>query len=209
MVQISDGWQYLYLLFDENHPFHLTNEPFVFTTEGHPLILPEEKVRPPAARRNLRQSEKLSCPAYLPPLLGLSEDDHWSPGLVGSIKDRVDVETARHLVGGPDAGQGWWDPDGWCELPQVEEYAFDFILSTDGKPKPEDMAPGPKKLRKVEDGYVILDISGIRAHIVRRLDEKGYDITKRAPSPLSLLLRRALTQPQSAHTASSPARPST
>lgn len=178
---LSETLKYLYLLFDENHPFHLKDTPFVFTTEGHPIILPEDKVRPPAARRNLRQAEKLSCPAYYPPVLGITDDDHWSPGIVGSIKDRVDVETARHLVGGSDSGQDWWSVDGWCELPQVEEYAFDFILSTDGKPKPEDLSPGSKKLKKVDDGFVINDITGIRAHIVRRLDDRGYDVTKLGP----------------------------
>ncbi|KZT58834.1 glycoside hydrolase family 47 protein [Calocera cornea HHB12733] len=178
---LSETLKYLYLLFDENHPFHLKDIPIIYTTEGHPLILPEEMVRPPAGRHNLRQAEKLSCPAYYPPLLGIAENDQWSPGIVGGVKDRVDVETARHLVGGDDSGQEWWTADGWCEVPQVEEYAFDFILSTDGKPKPEDLAPNAKKLRKVADGFVLNDISGIRAHIVRRLDDKGYDITKLGP----------------------------
>ncbi|EJT97632.1 hypothetical protein DACRYDRAFT_59015 [Dacryopinax primogenitus] len=178
---LSETLKYLYLLFDESHPFHVKNTPFVFTTEGHPLILPEQKVRSPAGRRHQRQAEKLSCPVYLPPLVGIREDDHWSPGIVGSVRDRVDVEIARHLVGGPETGQEWWDAEGWCELTQVEEYAFDFILSTDGKPYPEDMSPGPKKLKKVKDGFIINDLTGIRAHIVRRLDDRGYDMTKLGP----------------------------
>lgn len=44
---------------------------------------------------------------------------------------------------------------------------------------PEDFHPAISKLQEVDNGYILQNITGIRAHIVRRLDGKGYDIVKR------------------------------
>ena len=57
---------------------------------------------------------------------------------------------------------------------------YNFVLSTDGRQVAEDLHPSPKKLVPVSDGYIVQNVTGIRAHIVTRLDGKGYDITKRA-----------------------------
>ncbi|KAK1773682.1 glycosyl hydrolase family 47-domain-containing protein [Copromyces sp. CBS 386.78] len=40
---LGETTQYLYLLFDESHPLNKLDAGFVFTTEGHPLILPKAK----------------------------------------------------------------------------------------------------------------------------------------------------------------------
>lgn len=40
---LGETTQYLYLLFDESHPLNKMDAAFVFTTEGHPLILPKAK----------------------------------------------------------------------------------------------------------------------------------------------------------------------
>ncbi|KAK3354680.1 glycosyl hydrolase family 47-domain-containing protein [Neurospora tetraspora] len=40
---LGETTQYLYLLFDESHPLNKLDAAFVFTTEGHPLILPKAK----------------------------------------------------------------------------------------------------------------------------------------------------------------------
>ena len=37
---LSETTKYLFLLFDEDHPLNKLDAPFVFSTEGHPLILP-------------------------------------------------------------------------------------------------------------------------------------------------------------------------
>jgi mannosidase alpha-like ER degradation enhancer 1 len=58
-------------------------------------------------------------------------------------------------------------------------------MSPGGKIIPEDPNPGPLKLKTVADGFIIHNVTGIRAHIVSRLDRKGYDITKRKASFLS------------------------
>lgn len=48
---LSETTKYLYLLFDPNHPLNKLDAPFVFNTEGHPLILPRDQ------RRNARPSD--------------------------------------------------------------------------------------------------------------------------------------------------------
>lgn len=37
---LSETWKYLFLLFDDAHPLHGLDAPWVFTTEGHPIVLP-------------------------------------------------------------------------------------------------------------------------------------------------------------------------
>jgi ER degradation enhancer, mannosidase alpha-like 1 len=53
------------------------------------------------------------------------------------------------------------------------------LLSIDGKLVVEDLHPSPQKLVAVSDGYILQNLTGVRAHIVSRMDGKGYDITKR------------------------------
>ncbi|RPA75269.1 seven-hairpin glycosidase [Ascobolus immersus RN42] len=38
---LSETWKYLVLLFDEENPLHYGDNPWVFSTEGHPLIIPK------------------------------------------------------------------------------------------------------------------------------------------------------------------------
>ncbi|KAF2668903.1 seven-hairpin glycosidase [Microthyrium microscopicum] len=40
---LGETAKYLYLLFDDTHPLNTLDAPFVFTTEGHPLIVPRHK----------------------------------------------------------------------------------------------------------------------------------------------------------------------
>jgi hypothetical protein len=72
-------------------------------------------------------------------------------GLIGTVRERVDFEYARLLSGislNPEDSFGrfgfrpngvkslavvsdedmmWWNPDGWCEVPKVEEYVSLFL----------------------------------------------------------------------------------
>jgi ER degradation enhancer, mannosidase alpha-like 1 len=57
--------------------------------------------------------------------------------------------------------------------------SYDFVMSVNGKAVPEDPSPNAQKLTLISDGYIVHNVSGIRTHIVSRLDGKGYDITKR------------------------------
>lgn len=56
--------------------------------------------------------------------------------------------------------------------------SYDFLLSHDGSSVSEDLNPTSKKILPVADGYILQNVSGIRAHIVSRMDGQGYDVTK-------------------------------
>ncbi|KAI0079675.1 alpha mannosidase-like protein [Panus rudis PR-1116 ss-1] len=180
---LSETLKYLYLLFDEDNPINLDDSNSILTTEGHLLSLDREYQRPISAiRRKLRGAEHLQCPSYLPPVVGgdSGENKH---GLTVGIRSRPDIEYARQLIGAPadESEEMLWSADGWCEVPKVDLYTYDFILSPSGKVVAEDSHPTPDKLAMVHDGFILQNVSGIRTHIVSRLDGKGYDITKLGP----------------------------
>ncbi|CAA7259685.1 unnamed protein product [Cyclocybe aegerita] len=177
---LSETLKYLYLLFDEENPLHSDDSNYVFTTEGHILTLGPEYIKaPPSAQRRMRKVNSHQCPAYIPFMHSV---DHRRKdfGLVMSVQARPDVEYGRHLVGltPQTADQRYWSPDGWCERPKVEPYTYEFILSPGGKTIPEDLSPNLLKLGLLPDGFILHNVTGVRAQIVQRLDGKGYDISR-------------------------------
>lgn len=65
------------------------------------------------------------------------------------------------------------------------------------------MNPSLDKLLPVSDGYIVYNVSGIRTHIVSRMDGKGYDITKRQfrfSAVLSILLTICTVGPHAVRT---------
>ncbi|KAL9102461.1 MAG: hypothetical protein Q9163_002391 [Psora crenata] len=52
---LGETIKYLFLLFDPNHPLNRLDAPFVFSTEGHPLILPR---RPPTTLGSRKRSPR-------------------------------------------------------------------------------------------------------------------------------------------------------
>ncbi|KII94783.1 glycoside hydrolase family 47 protein [Plicaturopsis crispa FD-325 SS-3] len=180
---LSETLKYLFLLFDEDNPLHSDDSNYVLTTEGHILSLGREHLKPPStSRRNMRRVETHQCPVYEPVIRAY---DSWEngTGLVQGIRSRPDIDYSRELIGllASDADSYMWDANGWCETPKVDLFSYDFILSPNGKVVPEDPSPSPQKLATLPDGYLVHDVTGIRTHIVSRLDGKGYEITKLGP----------------------------
>jgi hypothetical protein len=54
---LGETAKYLFLLFDPSHPLNTWDAPFVFTTEGHPLIIPK-RLRPLTASRAQEHSHE-------------------------------------------------------------------------------------------------------------------------------------------------------
>jgi mannosidase alpha-like ER degradation enhancer 1 len=134
-----------------------------------------------AVRRKIRGIERHQCPAY-EPFVAFHHDDSQS-GLAQNARALPYFDYAREQVSIAPETADWelWSPYGWCEKPYYELYTYDFILSATGKNVPEDPNPSHRKLEPVSDGYIMHNVTGIRTHIVRRLDGKGYDITKLGP----------------------------
>ncbi|KAI0786390.1 alpha-mannosidase [Abortiporus biennis] len=177
---LSETLKYLYLLFDEENPLHNDDSNYVLTTEGHILTMPLEQQKPISAiRRRLRGVEHLQCPTYQSPTYAFDN----GVGLTAGIRARVDYDYARELIGTlpSELDQDVWSPNGWCEVPKVDLYSYDFILSPAGEVVPEDIHPSPNKLSTRSDGFLLQNVSGIRTRIVSRLDGRGYDVTKLGP----------------------------
>ncbi|KAF2002059.1 glycoside hydrolase family 47 protein [Amniculicola lignicola CBS 123094] len=47
---LGETAKYLFLLFDPSHPLNTWDAPFVFTTEGHPLVIPQRLRKPQGAK---------------------------------------------------------------------------------------------------------------------------------------------------------------
>lgn len=95
---LGETAKYLYLLFDEEHPLNRLDSPFVFTTEGHPLVIPRRRSKYDSSSRQEAAStvygpeeapRRDTCPA--PPT---------STPISGSlITSRPDIYHASRLVG--------------------------------------------------------------------------------------------------------------
>jgi hypothetical protein len=87
---LGETAKYLFLLFDPTHPLNRLDEPFVFTTEGHPLIIPRSVghgIRQQSLWRPGHEEESF-CPVRPPPL----------PFTVSNIAARGDVYHAANLA---------------------------------------------------------------------------------------------------------------
>lgn len=137
------------------------------------------------------------CPAYAPASLPYTKST--GNGLVKGIRSRGDIDYARELVSilPTEAERSAWSIYGWCERPKADLFVgqtsqagsfwnlitdfqtYDFILSPGGMAVPEDLSPSLLKVVLIPEGFMVSNVTGIRVHIVRRLDGKGYEIRKR------------------------------
>ena len=94
---LSETSKYLFLLFDHDHPLNKLDAPFVFTTEGHPLIIPHRLRREPNSHQSRPQGSKAKesevingqvCPAASYP----------KPFGVSTTAARVDLFHAANLA---------------------------------------------------------------------------------------------------------------
>ncbi len=90
---LGETMKYLFLLFNPDHPLNKLDAPFVFSTEGHPLVIPNyTKVRPRSKRRRMsNQAEDpndATCPR--PPAM--------VPFSISPTASRQDVFHAANLA---------------------------------------------------------------------------------------------------------------
>lgn len=102
---LGETAKYLYLLFDSDHPLNKLDAAYVFTTEGHPLIIPKERSDPvikkkapknaslPRRKKDVRTYSELeytdACPAPPAPM----------PFTISGTAARTDIFHAAHLMG--------------------------------------------------------------------------------------------------------------
>ena len=126
---LSETLKYLYLLFDEANEFSKSDSNFIFTTEGHILVLNSTHLNPISeTRRRARRHEHPQCPIHQPMVRP------YTHGLVYGIRSRPEYEYARHLAGNGMFGDAaandseWWSAHGICEVPKVEVFVSVSLL---------------------------------------------------------------------------------
>jgi Glycosyl hydrolase family 47 len=87
---LGETAKYLFLLFDPDHPLNKLDDAFVFTTEGHPLVIPRSVGIASARRSNVSRTEISSstCPVKPPTV----------PFTISSTAARGDVYHAAALA---------------------------------------------------------------------------------------------------------------
>jgi hypothetical protein len=87
---LGETAKYLFLLFDPDHPLNRLDEPFVFTTEGHPLVIPRSVENGSHQARQWRPQHSYGsyCPAPASPV----------PFTVSNVAARSDVFHAGTLA---------------------------------------------------------------------------------------------------------------
>lgn len=115
---LGETVKYLYLLFDSAHPLNSLDAPFVFTTEGHPLIIPESSRHNRNKERYLEVPLEIAeitiistCPAPPPPL-------PFSVSATTSRKDFFHAASLARLHQLPKLGDS---------TSQVVESAYDYV----------------------------------------------------------------------------------
>jgi mannosidase alpha-like ER degradation enhancer 1 len=148
---LSETLKYLYLIMDETNQVHHDVSNTVFTTEGHLLAIPPDKLRwPPSIRRTIAPSSRPTCPAYDPK----TSPKHFSP-LAVSVQQRTDAEYARALAGlvvdeEYALRHGLWLPEGFCEAPHADDYVSLSLLPGRGvviEPPPPPPPPDKRESR--------------------------------------------------------------
>lgn len=105
---LGETAKYMYLLFDPDHPLNKLDAAYVFTTEGHPLILPRSKPSGPlpSSRPNAepvasfdpspgRDRHTHTCPSPAPPL-------SWSGSLTAARPQLFDASRFTDLYNTPN-----------------------------------------------------------------------------------------------------------
>ncbi|KAA1076719.1 alpha mannosidase-like protein [Puccinia graminis f. sp. tritici] len=155
---LSETLKYLYLTFDEDNPINHADQPFVFTTEGHILYIPnvEEMAENQGYRTGWEERESLesdrvvweshptgrrqqstppTCSVYSP---SLQSPKHSNP-LMLSITGRTDFDYAKMITGSLDSSvhpnhsnyslDNQWASVGFCEVPVADDDLIELIFS--------------------------------------------------------------------------------
>ena len=91
---LGETAKYLYLLFEQDHPLNKLDGGVVFSTEGHPLVIPQELRRTPTRHVKKKQEDSAvaapapTCPAPPPPL----------PLTISNTANRADLFHAAALA---------------------------------------------------------------------------------------------------------------
>lgn len=191
---LGETAKYLYLLFDTDHPLNSLDAAYVFTTEGHPLLIPKEKgarmpKRKTAPTQAVRPYEsgllRDTCP--VPPsavpltisvtasrpdifhassLIGL----HLIPNTraIGSVDDRCMDSVANHTYYPWTLPDSLMPLDGMCsQLPLKNTLSIEFPASSlANSAAGSNFVLGSQALIRLNEGILVRSLSGLRLGMV-------------------------------------------
>ncbi|CAK40963.1 uncharacterized protein An12g00340 [Aspergillus niger] len=195
---LGETAKYMFLLYDFDHPLNKLDQPFVFSTEGHPLIIPKNSTAQRAERKQVPvvvESEGLTCPtAPQPPTLGVSSTAARSDLFHAANLARLHLMPSRGLAEGPLLDYARDHPSvSVSDLSSPTNYTFfPWTLPPELVPFNATSAPmtirptldisfpalpgmvvGPGSLERVRDGIFIKAIGGLRLSMVQDVPVQG------------------------------------
>jgi hypothetical protein len=201
---LGETAKYLYLLFDPSHPLNNIDRSFVFSTEGHPLIIPKSATASPRPRKEQlpvsKQIKSAICPtAPLPPVFGLSSTAARPDIFHAANLARLHLMPSREPPEGPILEYAKDHPSvTMSDLFSPTNYTFfPWTLPLELVPfnatsSPMTVRPtldisfpslpgmflGSGSLERVRDGILIKAIGGLRLSMVRDVpSQDGTDLT--------------------------------
>ena len=192
---LSETAKYLLLLFDESHPLNHLDGPFVFNTEGHPLIIPPsagtkrrlESTSEGGAPNHIGTSE--TCPRAPPPLpfsasVTASRNDVFHAAVLARLhlmptRDSVDSFIGEYAVDHPSISlQDIRSPSNYTYYPWTLPPELVSLNATSAPlisrptfdisfPSLPNTGTPVAPLQRVKEGILINHVGGLRLGMVR------------------------------------------
>ncbi|EAW10889.1 glycoside hydrolase family 47 protein [Aspergillus clavatus NRRL 1] len=190
---LGETAKYLFLLYHPDHPLNDLDQPLVFSTEGHPLIIP--KSASTSARQHNTQSqydgasnESVCQLAPLPPTFGSSSTAARPDIFHAANLARLHLMPSRESLEGPILEYASDHPSiSVSDLSSPSNYTFypwtlpPELVPSNGTSSPMAIRPtldisfpaipgmvmGPGSLERVRDGIFIKNIGGLRLSMVQ------------------------------------------
>lgn len=189
---LGETAKYLYLLFDPDHPLNQLDAAYVFTTEGHPLIIPAETYTVPAQLiKDTATVNNATCPLappaslFAPSHVTVRQDYFHAAEMVGLNRyqnlDRSDIEDEHvdrvesSILGNSETSNHTFYPwtlpasllpqNGFCAvLPYDSSFRIRFpVIEVGSAANPRDQGLGPIY---VPQGLIVRSTSGLELNLV-------------------------------------------
>ncbi|KAL4930550.1 glycoside hydrolase family 47 protein [Aspergillus undulatus] len=193
---LGETAKYMFLLYHPEHPLNHLDRPFVFTTEGHPLVVPKSTYSSQHPRKRQASPEyenelvdEAVCPtAPLPPTFGLSSTAARPDVFHAANLARLDLMPNRgppegHLEEPAKARPGVTIADltspsnytffPWTLPPELVPFNATSSLMTVRPtldisfPTIPGMGHGPGSLQRTQDGILVKNIGGVRMSMIK------------------------------------------
>jgi hypothetical protein len=201
---LGETAKYMFLLYHPEHPLNHLDQPFVFTTEAHPLLIPKSiysTQRSSPRKKKKEHGEKHSAAptcqaAPLPPAFGLSSTAARPDVFHAANLARLDLMPSRGPPEGPLEKPAKDRPGvtiadltsptnytffPWTLPPELIPFnATSSLMAIRPTldisfPAVPGMAHGPGSLERVQDGILVKSIGGLRMSMIKEASSYGAE----------------------------------